>query len=68
MVEHQFCKLVVGGSSPFFGSNFAVVAQLVEHFIGNEKVDGSIPFYGCSNSSMAEHLFRKQKIPVQVWV
>jgi hypothetical protein len=31
------------GSSPMLGTHFALLAQLVEHLIPNQKVIGSIP-------------------------
>jgi hypothetical protein len=43
-------KQKVGGSSPPPSTLYAVVAQLVEHLVANEKVTGSNPVY-CLNDS-----------------
>ena len=56
-----------GGSSPFTRTIFLLVvtsaglAQLVEHLICNQRVEGSNPLAGtiCGNSSVVEHHLAK---------
>ena len=55
-----------GGSSPFtriafFKATLAGLAQLVEHLICNQRVEGSTPLAGifCESSSVVEHHLAK---------
>ena len=52
-------------------NKYAVVAQLVEHVIGNDEVGGSIPPNGSENiiklsnatlAQLVEHIFRKNGV------
>ena len=51
------------------GREFAVVAQLVEHVIGNDEVTGSIPvngsrkYFRATLAQLVEHHFRKVGVP-----
>ena len=52
MVEHQFSKLITRVRFPSPAPKLhAHVAQSVEHFLGKEEVDGSIPFVSTSYRS-----------------
>ena len=49
----------------------AVVAQLVEHVIGNDEVIGSIPINGSAKrqailAQLVEHVFRKDGVPSSI--
>lgn len=55
--------------------SFAVVAQLVEHVIGNDEVSGSIPDVGSLRNNpresaivaqLVEHHFRKVGVPSSI--
>lgn len=70
MVTWQTPNLSVEGSSPSPCAKIACVAQLVEHFICNETVAGSMPVIGSilKYSITVLHLFLAQVIQVRFLV